>query len=57
MKKPFFLTTFCIALISILLPGCAAVGDIFKAGFWSGIIIVGLIIALILFLIGRSKKS
>ena len=57
MKKSFFLTTFCIILISIFLPGCAAVGDIFKAGLWSGIIIVGLIIALVLFLIGRSKKS
>ena len=57
MKKSFFLTNFSIALIAVFLPGCAAVGDIFKAGFWSGIIIVGLIIALILFLIGRSKKS
>ncbi len=56
MKKSFILTSFCLAIITIFLTSCAAVGDIFKAGLWSGIIIVGLVIALIVFFIGRSKK-
>jgi hypothetical protein len=57
MKKLNAFTAICIALIIIVLPGCQAIGEIFKAGMWSGIIIVVLIIALVLFLINRSSKK
>lgn len=57
MKKATFLISLCIVLISIVLPGCQAIGDIFKAGVWSGIIIVVLIIALILYFINRGRNS
>ncbi len=47
-----FLLVFLTASIS----SCEAIGSIFKAGVWSGIIIVVLVVALILYLIGRGKK-
>lgn len=56
MKKSFF-NNIGIVFIFIFLPGCVAIADIFKAGLWSGIIIVMLIIIFILFLTGRSKKA
>jgi hypothetical protein len=38
------------------LPGCEVVGGIFKAGVWSGIIIVIAVIILIFYLVSRIKK-
>lgn len=40
---------------SFLLSGCEAIGDIFKAGLWVGVIIVVLIIALVLWLIRKMR--
>ncbi len=45
-----------ISLIVFLLPGCQAIEGIFKAGVWTGIIVVVAIIALIIFLATRGKK-
>ena len=49
-----------LALILILctftLSSCEAIGSIFKAGVWSGVIIVVLVVALILYLISRGRK-
>ena len=56
MKKASFFIPLIILTISISLSGCQAVGDIFKAGMWSGIIIVALIIGLILYFINRGRK-
>lgn len=39
-----------------LLSSCEAIGGIFKAGVWVGILIVVLVIALILFLVTRGRK-
>ena len=39
-----------------VLSGCTAIGDIFKAGVWVGILIVAVIVGLIIFLISRGKK-
>ncbi|RPI44077.1 MAG: phosphatidate cytidylyltransferase [Bacteroidetes bacterium] len=41
-----------LALI-LLLPGCDVIGDIFRAGVWTGVIVIVLVIALIIFLIVR----
>ena len=48
--------SFLIIFISAWLSSCEVIGGIFKAGVWVGVLIVVGIIALILFLIGRSKK-
>lgn len=58
MKKQVFYISALIAAVSTL-PGCEVVGGIFKAGVWSGILLVGLGIGLIIFLIAKigGKKS
>jgi uncharacterized membrane protein YkvI len=47
----FILTT------AFLFAGCQAIGDIFKAGMWSGILIVVLIIGVILYLVSRGSRK
>lgn len=43
-------------LICSLLTSCAAIGGVFKAGMWMGIIVVVLIIALVLWLINKMRR-
>ncbi len=58
MKKYIYLTQlFFILLATIFLDGCKVIGEIFKAGMWSGILIVVLVIALILYLINRNNRK
>ena len=40
----------------VSLSSCAAIGGIFKAGIWVGVIGVALVVFLILYFIGRAKK-
>ena len=40
----------------IVLSGCTAVGDIFKAGVWVGIIIVVVVILIIVWIASAFKK-
>ena len=51
VKLPYLLLPFIF-----LLPGCAAIGDIFKAGVWVGIIIVIAIVAVVGFIIKMFSK-
>ncbi len=53
-QKLPFLTALLVLMVS--LSSCEAIAGIFKAGMWSGIIIVVLVVALILWLLGRSRK-
>jgi len=39
------------------LSGCELASGIFKAGFWSGILIVVAVIGLIIYLVGRAGKK
>lgn len=55
------LSAFYPALLFILLialPGCEIIGDIFKAGVWTGILLIAVVVAVIIFIIGKlgSKK-
>ncbi len=49
-------STFLLALITMAysLSSCQIVSGIFKAGVWTGIIIVVIVIALIIFLISKA---
>jgi hypothetical protein len=47
VKQLIFLLSCCS------LASCQAIGDIFKAGVWSGVLLVAGIIALIIFIISR----
>ena len=40
----------------IICSGCEAIGDIFKAGVWVGIIIVVVVVGIIALVIGKAKK-
>ena len=43
-------------LLTVGLSSCSAIGDIFEAGVWSGIIVVVLIVALVGFLINKMRR-
>jgi len=54
MKYPYYL--FVLSLISaVSLTGCEVIGDIFKAGVWTGVLLVVLVIGIIVWLVTRSK--
>ncbi|MEP6846090.1 MAG: phosphatidate cytidylyltransferase [Panacibacter sp.] len=55
-KRSFYSLLFVVALIAMVLTGCAVVTGIFKAGVWVGVlIVVAVIAALIFFLKGRKN--
>lgn len=55
MKQRSYLLLLC--LLTLLLPSCAVVGGIFKAGMIWGIFLVMLVIGLIIYLISRAGKK
>lgn len=55
MKKGAILGTL-VALLCIFLSGCEAIEGIFQAGMWWGIIVVIGIIALIGWILSRSRR-
>ncbi len=57
MKKNNFINLgLILGFLTISLSSCEAIGSIFKAGMWTGLIIVAIIIAIILYFVSRSKK-
>ncbi len=50
---PFIL----VLVATTVLSSCALVGGIFKAGVWTGILIVAAIVGLIIFLITRFRNK
>lgn len=55
MKSNTIYAAFYLFICS-LLTSCAAIGGVFKAGMWAGVIVVVLIIALVLWLINKMRK-
>jgi Rrf2 family protein len=54
MKHSSYLVVFLL-LSPVALTGCEAIGDIFKAGVWTGVLLVILVVGVILWLLTRSK--
>ncbi|MFY0256057.1 phosphatidate cytidylyltransferase [Chitinophaga sp. 30R24] len=50
------LTYLMLVSIAMVLGSCALIGGIFKAGIWTGIILVAIVVGLIIFLISRGNK-
>ena len=50
------LTFFLLTAIVLFMSSCEVIGGIFKAGVWTGILAVAVVIALIIFLISRGSK-
>ena len=42
-----------VVLLAVTISGCAAIAGIFKAGFWTGLVIAVVVIVLIAALVGR----
>ena len=55
MKTNLLLASLFLAS-TFTLTSCAAIGDIFKAGMWVGIIVVVFIVAIVLWLVGKARK-
>jgi hypothetical protein len=54
MKHSWYL--FLLLLLStVALTGCEVIGDIFKTGVWTGVLLVILVIGIIVWLVTRSK--
>ena len=51
MKK---LQLFSVLAIISMLSSCQVIGGIFKAGVWTGIIVVVLVVAIIIFIIAKA---
>ncbi|MES2775491.1 MAG: phosphatidate cytidylyltransferase [Bacteroidota bacterium] len=56
MKKHIFTWSLLVTLL-LGLSSCEAIGSIFKAGVWTGFIIVAIIIGIIVFVISRAGKN
>ncbi|QEC66817.1 phosphatidate cytidylyltransferase [Panacibacter ginsenosidivorans] len=57
MKKLSAYTSLSVlTLMILLLTGCQAIGDIFKAGVWVGVLGVVIVIVIIIRLIAGGKK-
>lgn len=56
--KPMKAFQFLILLVatSTLLSSCEVIGGIFKAGVWVGVLVVVAIIAVIIWLVGKSRS-
>ncbi|MBA3829788.1 MAG: hypothetical protein H0X33_12680 [Taibaiella sp.] len=50
MKK---LSLFAVLAAILSLTSCQVIGDIFKAGVWVGVIVVVVIVALVIFVLGK----
>jgi uncharacterized membrane protein YkvI len=51
------LATLAVLLILVITAaGCAAIGGIFKAGVWAGLIVAALVIVVVLFLVRRIPR-
>jgi hypothetical protein len=48
----FWLLFFAVAPLA----GCEAIADIFRAGFWVGVILVGLLVVVIVVVVGMFKR-
>ena len=50
--KPF--KSLLLVTSPVALTGCQVIGDIFKAGVWTGVVLVIVIIGIVIWLIARS---
>ena len=51
-----YLSTLSIALMLFTLTGCELIGDIFSAGFYTALILVGIVIAIIVYIVAKIKR-
>jgi hypothetical protein len=57
MAVSTFFRAFFVLFAGIALSGCELIGDIFQAGMAVGVFLVIAVIALVIFLIGKVRRS
>jgi hypothetical protein len=55
MKK-FSALWLCVLAMAMTLSSCQVVGGIFKAGFWTAIILVVIVVVIILWIVNRGRS-
>ncbi len=56
MKKNNGILLACLFVLITTMSSCEAIGGIFKAGVWVGVLVVVLVVGIILWLVGKSRK-
>lgn len=51
-----YIASLCLMLMLFTLGGCEVIGDIFSAGFYTGIFIVVLVVAIIIWIIAKLRR-
>ncbi|MBA2329763.1 MAG: hypothetical protein ACR2KB_07225 [Chitinophagaceae bacterium] len=54
--KQFNYLWICFLALAMTLTSCEVIGDIFKAGFWTAIIVIVLIVIIIIWLVSKFRK-
>ena len=57
MKLRILLYPLLLIYIAFLFSGCEVIGGIFKAGMWFAFIIVGIILALIIYFVSKARRK
>ena len=57
MNKYKFKNIIPLFLASFFFSGCQAIGSIFKAGVWAGVIGIVVLVAIILWIVGKVNKK
>jgi len=57
MKKHQFPLYALMLTLTVALSSCELIGDIFKAGFWSAFILIGLVIVVIIYIANRMRRK
>ncbi len=57
MKKTQLLIWMSVIIMMFVVPGCAVIGGIFKAGMGVGILLVVVVVAAIIWLLSRMGKK
>ena len=52
-----FTNTFPLFLAAFLFSSCRVIGGIFKAGVWTGVIVIVILVAIILWVISKLNKK
>lgn len=50
------LLAFCLIALSLTVSSCDAIGSIFKAGAWTGLIVVFLVVLLLWFIVTKMRS-
>jgi len=56
MKRSQLLLVTALIFLITTMTSCEAIGGIFKAGMWTGVIVIVAIVALILYFVNRGRR-